>query len=84
MDKILFFCDRCYLPHLYYFIVPSRELMLRPPPSSLTTAASKDLLPKDRPALDEKHTYMLKRAADRALLQRWGNMEKETLKKYLL
>ena len=35
-------------------------------------------------SLDEKMGMMMKRMPDKALMQRWGSMEKETLKKYLL
>lgn len=27
MDKLHFFCDKCYLPHLFYFIVPTKDQM---------------------------------------------------------
>lgn len=33
---------------------------------------------------DEKLSYLVKKPIDKALSQKWGNMEKETLKKYLL
>ena len=25
MDKLHFFCDKCYLPHLYYFVIPTKD-----------------------------------------------------------
>ena len=34
--------------------------------------------------MDERLSYLAKKVPDKALLHKWGNMEKETLKKYLL
>ena len=33
---------------------------------------------------DDRMSYLVKKVPDKVLQQKWGNMEKETLKKYLL
>ena len=86
LDRLLFFCDKCYTPHLFYFLMPAKD-----------KASSKEgLLLQQKQALaniqqgqhissiDEKLQYLVKKPLDKTLLHRWGNMEKETLKKYLL
>ena len=29
MDKVHFYCAKCYLPHLYYFLLPTKERSLQ-------------------------------------------------------
>lgn len=72
MDRLHFFCDRCYLPHVYHFLTPSKEALKQPP------------TPRDTRAIEDKLAHLCKKVPDRSLQSRWGNMEKETLKKCLL
>eukprot|EP00347_Sterkiella_histriomuscorum_P020477 403337650 len=84
MDKVYIPCNKCYIPHLFYFILPLRETITQQFKEG-ALAQSKNMSSNAQAAsIDEKLGQMMKKIPDKALQQKWGSMEKETLKKYLL
>ncbi len=82
MDKLHFICNKCYMPHLFYFIVPTKD------PATLKEGLlqqQKNLLQSGTlQNLDDKILPLVKKSMDKVLNNKWSMIEKESLKKYIL
>lgn len=84
MDKIYIPCNKCCIPHLYFFILPLRETTSQQFKDGALAQTKNMSSMANRMSLDEKIGHMMKKIPDKQLQAKWGSMEKETLKKYLL
>ncbi|CDW90426.1 transforming growth factor beta regulator 1 [Stylonychia lemnae] len=84
MDKVYIPCNKCYMPHLYYFILPIRENISQQFKDGAMNQQKTSATNNQTTNVDEKLSQMMKKTPDKILQQKWGSMEKETLKKHLL